>query len=366
MIKFYDLDSINCRYKKEFQDVYLKFLDSGSYILGNGVKNFENNFADYCGTKYCIGVGNGLDALTIIFKSYIALGILQEKDEVIVQANTFIASILAIINSGLTPVFVEPEEHTFNIDIAKIPNAISNKTKVIMPVHLYGQLADMTEINKLAQKYNLLVVEDAAQAHGAQNKEGKKAGNLADAAGFSFYPTKNLGALGDGGGITTNDKALCDMVRMIRNYGTSSKYVNDVKGVNSRLDEIQAMFLDIKLQTLESDNTKRIAIASRYLSGITNSKVDLPSVKGAYDHVFHQFVIRVENRNTFIKYMKKCGVETLIHYPISPHKQKALEEYSKLQLPITEKLHKTVVSLPIYPTMTEKQVNFVIDIINSY
>ncbi len=366
MIKFYDLDSINFRYRKEFQDVYLKFLDSGSYILGNGVKNFENNFADYCGTKYCIGVGNGLDALTIIFKSYIALGILQEKDEVIVQANTFIASILAIINSGLTPVFVEPEESTFNIDIAKIPNAISNKTKVIMPVHLYGQLADMTEINKLAQKYNLLVVEDAAQAHGAQNKEGKKAGNLADAAGFSFYPTKNLGALGDGGGITTNDKALCDMVRMIRNYGTSSKYVNDVKGVNSRLDEIQAMFLDIKLQTLESDNTKRIAIASRYLSGITNSKVDLPSVKGANDNVFHQFVIRVENRNTFIKYMKKCGVETLIHYPISPHKQKALEEYSKLQLPITEKLHKTVVSLPIYPTMTEKQVNFVIDIINSY
>ncbi len=366
MIKFFDLDSINCRYNKEFQDVFLKFLDSGRYILGNGVKNFENNFADYCGTKYCIGVGNGLDALTIIFKSYIALGILQEKDEVIVQANTFIASILAIINSGLTPVFVEPEEHTFNIDIEKVPNAISNKTRVIMPVHLYGQLADMIEINKIAQKYNLLVVEDAAQAHGAQNKEGKKAGNFADAAGFSFYPTKNLGALGDGGGITTNDKALADMVRMTRNYGTPSKYVNEVKGVNSRLDEIQAIFLDIKLQTLDSDNTNRIAIASRYLSGITNSKVDLPYFNGANDHVFHQFVIRVENRNTFIKYMKKCGVETSIHYPISPHKQKALEEYSKLQLPITEKLHKTVVSLPIYPTMTEKQVNFVIDIINSY
>ena len=366
MIKFFDLHSVNNKYKKEFQKEFHNFLKSERYILGKGVRHFEKNFANYCGTDYCVGVGTGLDALTLIFKAYIALGTLQEDDEVIVQANTYIASILAVINSGLIPVFVEPEEHTFNIDVTKIEKAISHKTRAIMPVHLYGQLADMNEINKIAQKFNLLVVEDAAQAHGAKDTKGKKAGSLSNAAGFSFYPTKNLGALGDGGCVTTNNKDLANMVRMLSNYGNSSKYVNEVKGVNSRLDEIQAIFLDIKLKSLDLENSKRNEIANRYFKGITSSKVELPLFNNGHDHVFHQFVIRTNNREKLIDYLNRNDIEVLIHYPIAPHKQKALKEYSHLKLPITEKLQETVVSLPIYPTMTEKQVNFVIDIINSY
>ncbi|WP_347922400.1 DegT/DnrJ/EryC1/StrS family aminotransferase [Pontimicrobium sp. SW4] len=361
-----DLQSVNARFDKEFKEAYIKFLTSGRYILGKEVDNFETNFADFCGTKFCIGTANGLDALTLIFKAYIELGLLQKGDEVIVPANTYIASILAILQAGLEPVLVEPDLETFNLSSSKIENATTWKTRAVLVVHLYGQLIDVEPIKKISRKHNLLLIEDAAQAHGAKNELGKKAGNIGDAAGFSFYPSKNLGALGDGGCVTTNNQDLAKMIRMLANYGTISKYVNEVKGINSRLDEIQAMFLNIKLPLLDSDNSRRIEIAKQYVKGITSRKITLPSFSGRGNHVFHQFVIRVETRDDFIDYLNKNVVETIIHYPIPPHKQKALEEFSYLNLPITEKIHKTVVSLPLYPTMTNQDIQKVIELLNTY
>ncbi|WP_348272563.1 DegT/DnrJ/EryC1/StrS family aminotransferase [Gaetbulibacter sp. S0825] len=361
-----DLHSVNVRFDKEFRAAYVKFLASGRYILGDEVDAFETNFANYCGTKFCIGTANGLDALTIIFKAYIELGLLQKGDEVIVPANTYIASILAIIHSGLNPVLVEPDEKSFNISPTKIEDAITWKTRAIMVVHLYGQLADVEAIKKISIKHNLLSIEDTAQAHGAVNGEGIKAGNFGDAAGFSFYPSKNLGALGDGGCVTTNNKELANMIRKLSNYGTDSKYVNEVKGFNSRLDEIQAMFLNIKLPFLDSDNKRRIEIAKQYTLGITSLKILLPSLSEKGNHVFHQFVVRVKDRDAFVDYLNRNGVETIIHYPIPPHKQKALEEFSYLSFPITEKIHKTVVSLPLYPTMTNQDVQTIIELLNAY
>ncbi|VAV83081.1 Aminotransferase, partial [hydrothermal vent metagenome] len=343
-----------------------ELLVSGRYILGDGVKTFETNFASYCGTKYCIGVGNGLDALVLIFRAYIESGKLKKGDEVIVPANTYIASILAIVHAGLTPVFVEPEEETFNISSEKIRKAITSKTKAFLVVHLYGQLADMKAIVSLAKQHNVLVIEDAAQAHGSVNSDAKRAGNLGDAAGFSFYPSKNLGALGDGGAVTTNDEELANLICKLRNYGTSSKYVNDYIGFNSRLDEIQALFLNIKLKKLDDDNAKRVQIAQQYLSQIVSNKIKLPYFSNQKDHVFHQFVVNVENRDAFIGYLKNNEVETLIHYPIAPHKQKALLKYAYLKLPITEQIHNTVVSIPISPIMTDVQVNKVIQLLNTY
>lgn len=366
MIKFLDLHNINARFEDDFKSEFNAFLNSGRYILGDGLSRFESNFANYCGTKYCLGTANGLDALTLIFKGFIELDKLKENDEVLVPANTFIASILSILQADLKPIFVEPREDTFNISVTEIEKQITSKTKAIVAVHLYGQLANMKAINKLAKKYNLLVIEDAAQAHGAIDSFGNRVGSLSHAAAFSFYPAKNLGALGDGGAITTGDKELKEIISQLRNYGSSSKYVNDYVGVNSRLDEIQAMFLDVKLKQLDADNLKRLEIAKRYLSEINNEKLELPFYDGSLNHVFYVFVVRVKNRTKFIDFLNINGIESLVHYPIPPHKQKALNKYSKLNLPITEALHDEVVSLPISPVMGTNEVDQVIKIVNSF
>ena len=374
MIRFLDLNKINKPYEAVFQEKLQSVMNSGWYILGNEVKNFEENFANYCKTKHCIGVGNGLDALVLIFKAYIQLGKLQKGDEVIVPANTYIASILAILQADLIPVLVEPKLETYNINPDLISEKITSKTKVILAVHLYGQLADMNAINEIAKQHNLLVIEDAAQAHGASVDSRfpisdfrlKKAGNLSTAAAFSFYPGKNLGALGDGGVITTNDEVLSGTIKSLRNYGSKIKYYNDFLGVNSRLDEIQAAFLNVKLPNLDLDNGKRRAVAKRYISEIKNDKITLPYWDNTVNHVFHLFVIRTQNRNKLQCYLLENGIETLIHYPIAPHKQKALSNYNNLSFPITEKIHNEVLSLPISSVITNSEVGFIIEILNQY
>ncbi|AXG72344.1 dTDP-3-amino-3,6-dideoxy-alpha-D-galactopyranose transaminase [Kordia sp. SMS9] len=366
MIKFLDLHKINARFEIEFRAAFKKFLDSGYYVLGNNVTQFEKSFANYCGTQHCIGVSNGLDALTLILEAYKIQGKLQEGDEIIVPANTYIASILGITKAGLKPVLVEPNLETFNIDAAAVEAAITWKTRAILVVHLYGQLTDMRPIQDIAKKQNLLIMEDAAQAHGAVNSEGKKAGNLSDAAGFSFYPTKNLGALGEAGAVTTNDAELAEIIRKLRNYGTSSKYVNQYKGVNNRLDEIQAAFLNIKLRQLDADNEERSDVALRYCMGIDNPEIRLPTHPRDGSHVFHQFVIRTENRSKLQKYLAESEVGTLIHYEIPPHKQEAYKEWNHLHFPITEKIHNECLSLPISPVMDEFDVNTIISLLNSY
>tara|TARA_R100000306_G_C4373835_1_gene141117 strand:- start:234 stop:1334 length:1101 start_codon:yes stop_codon:yes gene_type:complete len=366
MIPFLDLKAINQRFESEFQNSLRLFLDSGYYILGNQVKLFEANFARYCGTTHCIGVGNGLDALRLILEAYKILGKLKENDEVLVASNTFIATILAIKQAGLKPVLVETDLDSYNFDLTSLKNAISEKTKAIMPVHLYGQLSPIDEISKISKKNNLLIIEDAAQAHGAKNKANKYAGNLGDAAGFSFYPTKNLGALGDGGAVTTNDDALAEVIKKLRNYGTSTKYVNEFLGFNSRLDELQAAFLNIKLPTLDADNEIRRTIAKKYISKISNDKIVLPEYDVSENHVFHLFVIRVKNRNTLVDHLDRNGIGHLIHYPIPPHKQQALSEFSHLSFPNAEKIHNEIISIPMSPVMIEEEVERVISVLNSY
>lgn len=366
MIKFLDLKAINAQYETDFKIEFDQFLKSGKYILGDAVAKFENQFAHYCGVKHCIGVGNGLDALVLIFKAYQELGKLKPGDEVIVPANTFIASILGVIHADLIPVFVEPNPETFNIDPGEIVAAITWKTKAILAVHLYGQLANMDAINTLAQQHGLLVVEDAAQAHGATSNNGIKAGNLGAAAGFSFYPGKNLGALGDGGAITTNDAELAKVLYQLRNYGTTSKYVNECLGYNSRLDVIQAMFLKIKLKSLDADNAKRLAVAMYYEKHINNPKIKLPMFNEKGSHVFHQYVVTIENRDGFKSYLDHHDVETLIHYPIAPHQQKALDSYNFLSLPITETIHNSVISLPISPVLPQQHIETIVELINAY
>ena len=365
MINFLVLHKINARFETKFKTKFEAFLKSGWYILGEGVKQFETEFANYCGTKYCIGTSNGLDALELIFKAYLELGLLQPNDEVIVPANTYIASIISIINTGLTPVLVEPNPKTFNIDVETIKKHISIKTKAILAVHLYGQLCDMNGINELAKHKNLLVIEDAAQAHGAV-ADSKKAGNLSHAAAFSFYPAKNLGALGDAGAVTTNNKALADVIFKLRNYGTSTKYKNEIIGSNCRLDELQALFLSTKLKHLDTDNLRRQEIAKRYLNEIHNTKIKLPFYDGSLNHVFHLFVVLVDNRQAFINHLKANKIESSIHYPTAPHKQKALHRFNSLKFPLTEKIHETCVSLPISPVMTQNEVDQVITTINNY
>ncbi|WP_159021430.1 DegT/DnrJ/EryC1/StrS aminotransferase family protein [Formosa sp. L2A11] len=366
MIKFLDLHKINERFHPEFQLKFQEFLDSGYYILGQGVQTFETEFAKFCGTTQAIGVGNGLDAITLILKGYIALGKLHEQDEVLVPANTYIASILGIIQAGLKPVFVEPDLASYNMSVSDLEQKITSKTKAILVVHLYGQLAEMDAINNLANQNNLLIIEDAAQAHGAIYHDGRKAGNLGDAAAFSFYPSKNLGALGDGGAVTTNDEDLASTVKKLRNYGTTSKYVNALVGCNSRLDEIQALFLSVKLNLLASDNNKRRRIANRYLANVKNNKIILPLYPGSLSHVFHLFVVRVAQREDFVSYVKKHKIETLNHYPIPPHKQVALSDFNHLKLPITEQIHNTIVSLPISPVMEDHDVDYLINVLNAY
>jgi dTDP-4-amino-4,6-dideoxygalactose transaminase len=369
MIKFLDLQKINYQYQNQFQQKMDLILDKGWLILGDEVRAFESNFANYCGSNHCIGVGNGLDALVLIFKGYIQLGLLQKGDEIIVPANTYIASILAILQANLVPVLIEPKLETYNINPDLIQHKISSKTKAILAVHLYGQLAEMVVINAIAKQNNLLVIEDAAQSHGAVSNH-KKAGNLSDAAAFSFYPGKNLGALGDAGAIMTNDDALAKVIFALRNYGSEQKYHNEYIGVNSRLDEIQAAFLNVKLPFLDSENEIRKTISKRYLSEIKNEKISLPTWDLSDNHVFHLFVVRTSQRDAFQAFLKQNDIETLIHYPIPPHQQKAFASetsgWNSLSYPITEKIHQEVVSLPISPVMTIDEVDYVIKISNQY
>lgn len=361
MIHFLDLKKINLEFQSQIEDALLNVYHSGWYILGKNVRKFEHNFASYCGTKHCIGVANGLDALSLILKAYE----FNAGDEIIVPANTYIASILAISNNNLTPILVEPDIKTYNIDPSKIEDKITDRTKAIMAVHLYGQVANMVEINQIAKKYNLKVIEDSAQAHGAIYNN-KRTGNLGDVSGFSFYPGKNLGALGDGGAITTNDDQLADKLKALSNYGSKIKYEHIYKGSNSRLDEIQAAILDIKLKYLDKNNNRRREIANLYINNTNNKRIILPEIKDQQTHVWHLFVIRTENRNDLQEFLTKNNIQTMIHYPIPPHKQDAYKELSHLNLPITEMIHKEVLSLPISPVLTDEECLKVIELINKY
>lgn len=343
-----------------------RVIDSGWFLLGNEVKQFESKYAGLCGVSHCIGVANGLDALRLILRGYLELGIISEGDEIIVPANTYIASVLAITDNRLIPVFVEPEIATYNLDIARIESAITSRTKAIMLVHLYGQCAYSDRLRVISEKYNLKIIEDNAQAHGARYK-GRVSGSLGDAAGHSFYPAKNLGALGDAGAVTTDDTELAEVIRTLANYGSKTKYVNDYAGYNSRLDEINAAVLDVKLNYLLEDTLRRRQIARRYLSGISNSKVILPRLPDEEEgHVWHLFVVRTENRDALQCFLAERGIQTLIHYPIPPSKQTAYKEWNELSLPITEKIHREVLSLPMSPVLSDEEVEEVIKTINSY
>ncbi|HEC1754553.1 TPA: DegT/DnrJ/EryC1/StrS family aminotransferase [Campylobacter lari] len=359
MINFLDLHKINARFEDKIKDKINEIINSGWYILGKQCTNFETNFAQYCGVKHCIGVANGLDALRIIIKAYE----FNKDDEIIVPANTYIASILAITDNLCKPVLIEPDINTYNINAKSIKEKITNKTKAIMVVHLYGQVCDMEPIYALAKKYNLKIIEDCAQAHGA-NFKGKKVGSLGGAAGFSFYPGKNLGALGDAGCITTNDDLLASKIRALANYGSHKKYENLYAGLNSRLDELQAGILDIKLKHLDNDNQKRKEIADFYMKNIKNENIILPKID--IDHVWHLFVIRTKFRDKLQKCLNENNIQTIIHYPIPPHKQECYKDFNNLSLPITELIHNEVLSLPISPVMTQEEVKCIVDVINNW
>ena len=377
MINFLDLKSINSRYREELISAAIRVIDSGFYIQGTEHHLFEEEFATYCGVRHCIGVANGLDALILTLRAWKELGKLEDGDEVIVPSNTYIASILAITENRLVPVLIEPDVASYNLCPKKIEAAITLKTKAILPVHLYGQLADMPTIIEIAKNHQLLVLEDAAQAHGAIIN-GKKAGNWGDAAGFSFYPGKNLGALGDGGAITTNNDELAETIRILGNYGSEKKYHNLYKGINSRLDEIQAAMLRVKLGYLDKDTTKRRKIAQTYIAGITNKAVSLPvrysipNTKDYYsevereDHVWHLFVIRTQQREKLQQYLANQGIQTLIHYPIAPHQQLAYKEYKNFNLPLAEALQNELLSLPISPVMSDRDIQAVIKAVNEF
>lgn len=365
-IKFLDLQKINLLHQEEIENNLLKTFRSGWYLQGAETKTFEKNLAEYIGVKHIIGVANGLDALRLIIRAYIELGIFQKGDEVIIPANTYIASILAITDNNMTPVFVEPDINDQNIDINKIEEQITPRTKAIMTVHLYGKTAYSTQLSEIIKKYNLKLIEDNAQAIGAVYNN-IKTGNLGDAAGFSFYPGKNLGALGDGGAVSTNDDQLAATIRAIANYGSNEKYVNIYKGLNSRLDEIQASILIVKLKYIDEENGKRRHIAERYSCEITNPSIILPSVHtNDQEHVWHLYVIRSSKRDRLQKYLSEKGIHTLIHYPIPPHLQKCYSEYNSLKFPITEQLSNEVLSLPISPVLEEEAVDYIIDAINSF
>lgn len=378
MIPFLDLKAINAQYRDELIGACTRVIDSGWYIAGNELAQFEQEFANYCGTKHAIGVANGLDALILTLRAWKELGKLKEGDEVIVPANTYIASILAITENRLVPVLVEPDELTYNISPGLVEKAITPNTRAILPVHLYGQLADMPVIMQIAKHHNLLVLEDCAQAHGAQ-LNGKKAGNWGDASGFSFYPGKNLGALGDAGAVTTNDDELAQTLRALRNYGSHEKYKNLFQGVNSRLDEIQAAMLSVKLKHLDTEITQRRKVADAYLKGINNPAIVLPTIHSTFNiknsqlmseaHVWHVFVIRCKQRDALQKHLANQGIQTLIHYPTPPHQQQAYKNnqaWSNASYPITQAIHNEVLSLPISPVMTDEQVQQVINAVNSF
>lgn len=364
IIPFLDLKKINAPYEQRFKDLFDSFLDSGTYILGEAVSNFENAFAHYCGTDFSVGMGNGYDALKLIFEAYKIDGKLQEGDRVLLAANSYIATVLAVIQAGLKPVFVEVESKTFNIDIDKL-SVPDSSVKAVLVTHLYGQLGSLEALTEYAQKHELLLVEDASQAHGAV-LNGKKAGSFGDAAAFSFYPTKNLGALGDAGAITTSDEKLAKTIKSLRNYGRKDAQYNKYAGFNSRLDPLQALFLNEKLSSLDQDNSKRQQIASRYLSEIKNSRIQLPEVKALRSHVYYVFVILVENRQHFLEYLTQQNVGYAIHYEVPPYKQKALEAYNQLQFPVTEKIAETCVSIPLNQSLTDDEVSRVISVLNEY
>jgi len=363
MIPFLDLKAINTQYRDELVAAATRVIDSGWYIQGTEVKAFEEEFADYCGSKYCIGVANGLDALTLTLRAWKEMGKLKEGDEVIVPANTYIASILAITENRLKPVLVEPEEATFNLCPEKTAAAITSNTKAIVAVHLYGQISPMPELMQLANKHGLLLLEDAAQAHGA-SIDGRKAGSWGHAAGFSFYPGKNLGALGDAGAVTTDDEELAKTIRALGNYGSHKKYENLYQGVNSRLDEIQAAMLRVKLRHLDDEIESRRNVAEYYLANIGNPKIQLPAVDNRESHVWHLFVVRPAMRNELQQHLAEQGVQTLIHYPMAPHQQQAYKAISKVSLPVTEEIHRSVLSLPMGPHLTPNQLNQVIGALN--
>ena len=360
-IPFLSLKEINQVYELRIAEIITKILSSGWYIMGKNLKQFENEFAQYCGVEHCIGVANGLDALTILLKA----SEFPKNSEIIVPANSYIATILSVSNANLIPVLVEPSFNDYLIDYKAIEQAITQKTKVILVTHLYGKCCDMDYINALAQKHNLKVFEDAAQAHGATYK-GRRAGNLSDGAGFSFYPTKNLGAMGDAGAITTNDSVLAEKVRALRNYGSSKKYVFDYQGYNSRLDEMQAAILSLKLPNLDRENEYRRNIAKRYLGEIVNPKIILPCSYSVENDAWHLFVIQTAERDKFRLFLSEKGIGTEVHYPIAPHKQLAYRAWQNLSLPITEKIHKQVVSLPINTVLTETQISYIIKIVNQF
>lgn len=366
MIKFLDLQKINLAHQKEIEEKLLLTFRSGWYLLGSEVKAFEVNLAKYIGTNHAIGVANGLDALRLILRAYIELGIMKKGDEIIVPANTYIASVLAISDNGLVPVFVEPDINTYNIDISKIEEKLNEKTKGILIVHLYGRVIFSEQLKKLAKKNNLKIIEDNAQSIGAK-WETEKAGNLGDAAGFSFYPGKNLGALGDAGAVTTNDESLANTIRAFANYGSNQKYINVYRGLNSRLDEIQAAVLNVKLKYIDEENARRREIAKKYISSIKNLNILLPQLpEQDEEHVWHLFVIRTNDRETIQNYLNDNNIQTLIHYPIPPHKQKAYNEFNHLSFPITEQIHNEVLSLPISPVMSDEEVQHIIQVLNNF
>ncbi|AEH32012.1 DegT/DnrJ/EryC1/StrS family aminotransferase [Vibrio anguillarum] len=369
MISFLDLKKLNAQYEQELKDACTRVIDSGWYILGNEVSEFEKEFAAYCNVEHCLGVANGLDALILILRAYIELGVMSKGDEVIVPSNTYIASILAISEAGLVPVLVEPCEVTFNLDPNLIELAVTTRTKAILTVHLYGQVSGMDQIQKIARKHNLKVIEDCAQAHGAlyDSKEGiKKVGSIGDAAGFSFYPGKNLGALGDAGAVTTNDPELASTISALRNYGSHEKYRNIFKGLNSRLDEIQAAMLRVKLRYLDDEISLRRKVASRYLNEVRNPLIKVPLVEDDNAHVWHLFVVVVEDRDKLVEHLSENQIQSLIHYPIPPHKQEAYMEWNNSAFPLSEKMHKQVLSLPLSSVLDKSEIDKVIDVLNSF
>lgn len=365
MIKFLDLKKVTQCHGDEIREVVTRVIDSGWYLQGKENEKFEKDFAEYIGTEYCVGCANGLDALIWIFRAYIELGVMKPGDEVIVPANTYIASILAISENGLVPVLVEPNINTYQIDPERIEEAITPKTKAILIVHLYGQCAYTDKIGELCKKYNLKLIEDNAQAHGCKFK-GQRTGSIGDAAGHSFYPGKNLGALGDAGAVTTDDEELAKVIRAVANYGSTKKYVFKYIGRNSRLDEIQAAVLDVKLKHLDEDNQKRKEVARKYIEGIKHPKIVLPKVGDWDAHAFHIFPIRTKKRDELQNYLTKNGVQTIIHYPIPPHKQECYKECNDRSYPLTEQIAEEELSLPMSPVMTDEEIKEVIRILNEW
>ena len=365
MIKFLDLQEINAQYEIELKEAANRVIDSGWYLMGKELESFEGNYANFCGVKHALGVANGLDALRLIFRGYIEMGVMNKGDEVIVPANTYVASVLAITDNDLIPVFVEPNEQTYNLDSTLIEQAITPKTKAVLTVHLYGQNSIDQQMLDICNKHNLKLIEDGAQSHGAL-WNGKVSGGIGDAAGHSFYPGKNLGALGDAGAVTTNNAALANVISALRNYGSHEKYKNKYQGLNSRLDEVQAAFLNVKLKYIQKDIDGRRRVANYYLENIKNPNITLPKVLDEAGHVWHLFVIRTNKRLQLQDYLNKNGVQTLIHYPIPPHKQIAYNQYRKLSLPLTEMIHKECLSLPLSAILEKNDIIKITETLNSY